>query len=112
MSDLWLLAVVCFVAMVSPGPDFVLVTRNALRYPTPSPTQLDTANVALDIQIISETELDSAVELRGTARDNQTIAGYMQQLSRQGNYAAIILVESRQLPDGKKTFTLRASRRR
>jgi len=28
-----LLAIVCFVAMISPGPDFVLVTRNALLYP-------------------------------------------------------------------------------
>lgn len=28
-----LLAIVCFVAMVSPGPDFVLVTRNALLFP-------------------------------------------------------------------------------
>lgn len=33
MSDLWLLAAICFVAMISPGPDFILVTQNALRYP-------------------------------------------------------------------------------
>ena len=33
MQNAWLLAVICFIAMVSPGPDFLLVTRNALRYP-------------------------------------------------------------------------------
>ncbi len=32
-SPLLLLAAVCFIAMLSPGPDFVLVTRNALLYP-------------------------------------------------------------------------------
>ena len=32
-STLNLLIVVCFFAMISPGPDFLLVTRNALRYP-------------------------------------------------------------------------------
>lgn len=34
MNDLPLLAIICFVAMISPGPDFILVTRNALLYPT------------------------------------------------------------------------------
>ena len=33
MSDLILLSTVCFVAMVSPGPDFVLVTKNSLTLP-------------------------------------------------------------------------------
>jgi RhtB (resistance to homoserine/threonine) family protein len=33
--DLSLLAFVCFVAMVSPGPDFVIVTRSALCYGRP-----------------------------------------------------------------------------
>lgn len=32
MNDLLLLSTICFVAMVSPGPDFILVTRNALLY--------------------------------------------------------------------------------
>lgn len=33
MSDLLLLALICLAAMVSPGPDFLLISRNALRYP-------------------------------------------------------------------------------
>src|SRR4051812_8676722 len=33
MQDISLLAVICFIAMVAPGPDFVIVTRNALSYP-------------------------------------------------------------------------------
>lgn len=32
-ETLLLLATVCFFAMISPGPDFVVVTRNALAYP-------------------------------------------------------------------------------
>ncbi len=35
MDNLLLLSIVCFVAMVSPGPDFVLVTRNSLLHPKP-----------------------------------------------------------------------------
>jgi len=31
-SELLLLATICFVAMISPGPDFLLVTKNALLY--------------------------------------------------------------------------------
>lgn len=33
MSNLYVLAIICFVGMLSPGPDFILVTRNSLRYP-------------------------------------------------------------------------------
>ena len=33
MNSLLLLSVICFVAMLSPGPDFLLVTKNALIYP-------------------------------------------------------------------------------
>lgn len=33
MNDLVLLATICCIAMVSPGPDFILVTRNSLLYP-------------------------------------------------------------------------------
>lgn len=32
MNNYLVLATVCFIAMISPGPDFVLVTRNSLRY--------------------------------------------------------------------------------
>ncbi len=32
-ESILLLMTICFVAMVSPGPDFLLVTRNALSYP-------------------------------------------------------------------------------
>ncbi|CAM2741787.1 LysE type translocator [Legionella steigerwaltii] len=31
--SLLLLTVICFIAMISPGPDFILVTKNALIYP-------------------------------------------------------------------------------
>ncbi len=33
MRDISLLSLICVVAMVSPGPDFLLISRNALRYP-------------------------------------------------------------------------------
>jgi RhtB (resistance to homoserine/threonine) family protein len=33
MNNLLLLSTICFVAMISPGPDFLLVTKNALNYP-------------------------------------------------------------------------------
>jgi RhtB (resistance to homoserine/threonine) family protein len=33
MNNLIILSTICFVAMLSPGPDFVLVTRNSLKYP-------------------------------------------------------------------------------
>lgn len=33
MGDPFLLALICLIAMASPGPDFVLVTRNSLKYP-------------------------------------------------------------------------------
>lgn len=32
-NSLFLLATICFVAMISPGPDFLLVTKNSLLYP-------------------------------------------------------------------------------
>jgi RhtB (resistance to homoserine/threonine) family protein len=35
MSELFVLAIICFIAMVSPGPDFVLITRNSIIYPRP-----------------------------------------------------------------------------
>lgn len=33
MNDTLLLSLICLMAMVSPGPDFLMVSRNALRYP-------------------------------------------------------------------------------
>ena len=33
ITQLLLLASICFIAMVSPGPDFLLVTRNSILYP-------------------------------------------------------------------------------